>query len=108
MNENNLTVEHVLEQSLELNRIQAEVIKEKGKNQRLPLIMAIVAFASAVLIVGSLLFFFSQYEFYTETITVTQDTAAGGGNNIYQEGAYAQYHEALEAENGEANGNQAP
>lgn len=101
----NPTMEKVLEQSLELNKIQADLLKEKGKNQRLPIIMAIIAFVSAVIIVVSLLFFFSQYEFYTETVTVTQDTGDGTGNNVYQEGEQAQYHEASEVSNGETDSN---
>lgn len=106
MNENNLSTEKILEQSLELNKIQADLLKEKGKNQRLPIVMAIIAFASAVIIVVSLLFFFSQYEFYVETTEITQDTGTGTGNNVYQEGEQAQYHEASEVGDGETKSDQ--
>ena len=106
MNENNLSTEKILEQSLELNKIQADLLKDKNKNQRLPIIMAIIAFASAVIIVVSLLFFFAQYEFYAETTTITQDTGEGTGNNVYQEGEQAQYHEASEVGDGKTKSDQ--
>lgn len=38
--------------------------------------------------------FFSQYEFYYEETTINQDTAEGGGNNIYFPGEQATYNEA--------------
>lgn len=87
----------VLQESLELNRIQAELLKERSKDKRTPWIVcgAIVAAVaiSAVIIVGMLLNFFSQYEFYYEEITVTQDSADGGGNNVYFPGENATYNE---------------
>lgn len=105
MNENNLTAETVLEQSLELNKIQADMLKERGKSQRAPWIALILVSLIMAIVVISSFAFFSQYEFYTETTTIAQDTGEGVGNNVYQEGEQAQYHEASEVANGEANGN---
>lgn len=95
MNENEL-----LEKSLELNRIQAELLKDKSKSQRAPYICVICM----TVVIIALLFFFSQYEFYTEETTITQDTAEGGGNNVYMEGEQAQYHEAEDDVNSETDG----
>lgn len=91
MSENNMTTDKILEQSLELNKIQADLLKERGKNQRAPWIALIVVTAAMVAIIVSMLLFFNQYEFYTETITM--DTNEGAGNNVYFPGEQAQYHQ---------------
>lgn len=90
----NLTTEKVLEQSLELNKIQADLLKERGKNQRAPWIALIVVTAAMVAIIISMLLFFNSYEFYTETVTM--DTNEGAGNNVYFPGEQAQYHQSLD------------
>jgi len=91
LSENNLSTEKILEQSLELNKIQADLLKERGKNQRAPWIALVIVTAAMVAIVVSMLLFFNQYEFYTETITM--DTNEGAGNNVYFPGDQAQYHQ---------------
>jgi|GEM_PF-5365127 len=89
----NLTADRVLEQSLELNRIQADLLKEKSKSGRAPwIVCAIVALCFTVALCTSF-WFFSQYEFYTET-TVTQDTGEGVGNNVYFQNDGNTYNEA--------------
>ncbi len=50
-----------------------------------------------MVVVGAFLWYESQWEYEsttTTTTTVEQDTGTGEGNNIYQSGESAQYHEA--------------
>lgn len=91
MSENNLTPEQILEQSIELNRIQADMLREKQKTSRAPWIALIIVTTAMVAIIISMLLFFNQYEFYTETVTM--DTNEGTGNNVYFPGEQAQYHQ---------------
>lgn len=108
MSENNLTTDRVLEQSLELNKLTADMLAEKNKTQRLPWIICgiiIVAVSAAMCISNyvnaknyketnqQMLDFFNQYEFYVVEETITQDTGEGSGNNVYLPGDQAQYHQ---------------
>lgn len=90
----NPTSEQLLEQSIELNNIQADMLREKQKSSRVPWIaLVVVSFIMAAIVITSF-WFFSQYEFYTETTTVTQDTTDGGGNNNYFNADGTTYNEA--------------
>lgn len=87
----NPTSEQLLEQSIELNKIQADMLREKQKSSRAPWIaLVVVSFIMAAIVITSF-WFFSQYEFYTETVTM--DTNEGAGNNVYFPGEQAQYHQ---------------
>lgn len=79
-NENDM-IETTLEQSMELNRIQGDMLKERQKSSRAPwIVCAVVAICFTVALCSTFLFF-SQYEFAYEEVVM--DTNEGSGNNNY-------------------------
>lgn len=84
-----------------LNLLLAAVENDRNKrrsNTRLCVICATIAFIAVVGIGGLFLALASGLTITTETSesTITQDTGDGGGNNVYQSGESAQYHESGE------------
>lgn len=84
-----------------LNLLLAAVENDRSKRRsstRLCVICATIAFIVLLCITGLFAAFASGLTITTETSesTITQDTGDGGGNNVYQSGESAQYHESGE------------
>lgn len=84
----------------ELLQLQADMIKDRNKTNRLPwvicAIVVLVVCATFVSVHFRTLSFFSEYEFYSEEVTVNQDTNEGSGNNVYLPGENSKYFESGE------------
>lgn len=94
-------------------RIMNDVSAQYEKYFKQMLMVLIASIIANLLIVGAFLWYESQIETTTTTTTtVEQDTGTGSGNNVYQSGESAQYHEAQkdgvndgEAEDNNSNNN---
>lgn len=94
-------------------RIMNDVSAQYEKYFKQMLMVLIASIVANLLIVGAFLWYESQMETTTTTTTtVEQDTGTGSGNNVYQSGESAQYHEAQkdgvndgEAEDNNSNNN---
>lgn len=68
--------------------------KEHARKWFIGFIISNAIWAIVVLvIVLSLLWFESQFEYESTQTTISQDTGEGSGNNIYQSGEHATYNE---------------
>ena len=76
-------------------RIMNDVSSQYEKYFKRMWILLIASIVANLLIVGTFLWYESQWETTTTTTTtVEQDTGTGSGNNVYQSGESAQYHES--------------
>lgn len=76
-------------------RIVNDVSAQHEKYFKRMWMVLIASIVANLLIVGAFLWYESQMETTTTTTTtVEQDTGTGRGNNVYQSGESAQYHEA--------------
>lgn len=91
-----------LDQSLALNKITMKLLHDRAADCKRLWIALVVSILVNLALVGSFLWYESQWNYTTtETTTVTQDTGEGTGNNVYQAGENATYHqEASETETG--------
>jgi hypothetical protein len=80
-----------LDQSIGLNRILLTLIDGQKKTQKWLCILLVVSLLCNVAICTIFVAYESQFATTTETITITQDTGEGEGNNVYQSGSDAQY-----------------
>ena len=84
-----------LDQSMALNKITLNLLKDRSMDCKRLWVALMVSILVNLAIVGSFLWYESQWEYTTtdtET-TITQDTGEGNGNNVYQSGENATYHE---------------
>lgn len=76
-------------------RIMNDVSAQYEKYFKRMWAVLIASIIANLLIVGAFLWYESQWETTTTTTTtVEQDTGTGSGNNVYQSGESAQYHES--------------
>lgn len=80
-----------LDQSIGLNRILLTLIDSQKKVQKWLCILLVLSILCNVAICVIFVAYESQFVTTTETITITQDTGEGEGNNVYQSGENAQY-----------------
>lgn len=80
-----------LDQSLGLNRILLTLIDTQRRTHKWLCILLVISLLCNVAICCLFVEYESQFTTTTETITITQDTGEGDGNNIYQSGSDAQY-----------------
>ena len=80
-----------LDQSIGLNRILLTLIDGQKKTQKWICILLVISLLCNVAICMIFVAYESQFTTTTETITITQDTGEGKGNNVYQSGESAQY-----------------
>lgn len=80
-----------LDQSIGLNRILLTLIDGQKKTQKWLCILLVISLLCNVAICMIFVAYESQFTTTTETITITQDTGDGEGNNVYQSGENAQY-----------------
>lgn len=80
-----------LDQSIGLNRILLTLIDSQKKTQRWLCILLVISLLCNVAICTIFVAYESQFTTTMETITITQDTGEGEGNNVYQSGSDAQY-----------------
>ena len=80
-----------LDQSIGLNRILLTLIDGQKKTQKWLCILLVISLLCNVAICTIFVAYESQFATTTETITITQDTGEGEGNNVYQSGSDAQY-----------------
>lgn len=103
MDENlkDLREEGSLDESIALNRITMQLLKDRAADCKRLWIALIISILANLIICGAFLWYESQWE-RTETVTtVIQDTEDGGGNNVYQSGESATYNEGGDS-NGQA------
>lgn len=89
-------------------RIMNDVSSQYEKYFKRMWAVLIASIIANLLIVGAFLWYESQWETTTTTTTtVEQDTGTGSGNNVYQSGESAQYHESQKdgVNDGEAENN---
>lgn len=91
-----------LDQSIALNKITMKLLHDRAADCKRLWIALVISILVNLALVGSFLWYESQWEYTTtETTTVTQDTGEGTGNNVYQAGENATYHQgASETEAG--------
>lgn len=91
-----------LDQSIALNKITMKLIHDRAADCKRLWIALVISILVNLASVGGFLWYESQWEYTTtETTTVTQDTGEGTGNNVYQAGENATYHQgASETEAG--------
>ena len=80
-----------LDQSLGLNRILLTLIDNQRRTHKWLCILLIISLLCNVAICCIFVAYESQFTTTTETISITQDTGEGEGNNVYQSGSDAQY-----------------
>lgn len=82
-----------LDQSIALNRITLQLLKDRADDCRRLWIALIISILVNLVTISGVLWYESQWD-RTETVTtITQDTEDGGGNNVYQAGEKATYNE---------------
>ena len=86
--------EEALDESLALNRLAFRLLDDQSKNLKRVWIALIISILVNLITVGAFLWYESQWEYTTETTTITQDTGEGYGNNAYQSGEHAVYDES--------------
>lgn len=91
-----------LDQSIALNKITMKLLHDRAADCKRLWIALVISILVNLALVGDFLWYESQWEYTTtETTTVTQDTGEGTGNNVYQAGENATYHQgASETEAG--------
>lgn len=85
-----------LDQSIALNKITMKLLHDRAADCKRLWIALVISILVNLSIVGSFLWYESQWDYTTtttETTTVTQDTGEGTGNNVYQAGENATYHQ---------------
>lgn len=80
-----------LDQSLGLNRILLTLIDNQRRTYKWICILLVISLLCNIAICCIFVAYESQFTTTTETITITQDTGKGEGNNVYQSGSDAQY-----------------
>jgi flagellar basal body-associated protein FliL len=82
-------------ESTALNRITLDLLEQKKKENFRLWIIIFALIVVNLLEVGAFFWYESTMEVTetTTTTTVEQDTGEGEGNNVYQSGEQAQYHE---------------
>ena len=99
----------IIQDTVDKTRQTAEKTAERDHKVIKWLICALAfSIAINVVIAGGFLWYESQWETTTTTTTtVEQDTGTGSGNNVYQSGESAQYHESQKdgVNDGEAENN---
>lgn len=97
-----------LKQSLALNQIAKDLLRNSRRRELFLFIIVIVSILTNIAIASIFIHYESQFTTTTtETITVEQDTGDGVGNNIFQSGeraAYIQDYYEGESLDGEAEG----
>lgn len=83
--------EDALDQSLGLNRILFTLIESQRRAHKWLCILLVISLLCNVAICCIFVAYESQFTTTTETITITQDSGDGEGNNVYQSGSDAQY-----------------
>lgn len=96
--------EDALDQSLGLNRILLNLIDNQRKAHKWLCILLVISLLCNVAICCIFVAYESQFTTTTETITITQDTGKGEGNNVYQSGSDAQYIQGGSSEEVTADG----
>lgn len=102
------TEEEALDQSMAVNRIAMQLLKDRAQDCKRLWIALIVSILVNLCSIGSFLWYESQWEYETVTETTTytdvdQEANEPGSNNIYQSGENAVYNNsAPEVNNGEA------
>lgn len=86
--------EEALDESLALNRLAFRLLDDQSKNLKRVWIALIISILVNLITVGAFLWYESQWEYTTETTTITQDTDEGYGDNVYQSGEHAVYDES--------------
>ena len=95
--------EGALDQSIALNKITMKLLHDRAADCKRLWIALVISILVNLALVASFLWYESKWNYTTETTTVTQDTGEGTGNNIYQAGENATYHQETlqEGEGGE-------
>lgn len=84
--------QEALEQSLALNQIAKDLLRNSRRRELFLFIIVIVSILTNIVIASIFIHYESQFTTTTtETITVEQDTGESGGNNIFQSGERASY-----------------
>lgn len=92
-----------LEQSQALNNVLVDLLKQQKQQNKVIAIALILSLIFNFCIILSFVYYESQFDVTsTETLTVTQDTGEGSGNNVYQAGEHASYNQGGDM-NGETN-----
>lgn len=95
-----------LDQSIALNKITMKLLHDRAADCKRLWVALVISILVNLALVGGFLWYESQWEYTTtethsEVTTVTQDTGEGTGNNVYQAGENATYHQgASETEAG--------
>lgn len=85
-----------LDQSIALNKITMKLLHDRAADCKRLWIALVISILVNLSIVGSFLWYESQWDYTTtttKTTTVTQDTSEGTGNNVYQSGENATYQQ---------------
>lgn len=85
-----------LDQSIALNKITMKLLHDRAADCKRLWIALIISILVNLSIVGSFLWYESQWDYTTtttKTTMVTQDTGEGTGNNVYQSGENATYQQ---------------
>lgn len=85
-----------LDQSVALNHIAMELLKEKRSEATWIRLILILSILVNVALAAMFLGYEKHIQTVTTTTTVSQDTGEGTGNNIYQSGENATYTEGVE------------
>lgn len=100
--------EEALDQSMAVNRIAMQLLKDRAQDCKRLWIALIVSIFVNLCSIGGFLWYESQWEYETTTKTtnIVQDANELGSNNIYQSGENAVYNNsAPEVNSGETNNN---
>lgn len=110
MNENlkNLREEGSLDESIALNRITMQLLKDRAADCKRLWIALVISILVNLVLVGGFLWYESQWEKAETVTTITQDTGEGSGNNVYQSGESATYNEGGDKDGQADHSNQNP
>lgn len=80
-----------LDQSIALNKITMKLLHDRAADCKRLWIALVISILVNLALVGGFLWYESEWDYTTETTTITQDTGEGTGNNVYQAGENATY-----------------
>lgn len=82
-----------LDQSIALNKITMKLLHDRAEDCKRLWIALVISILVNLALVGGFLWYESEWDYTTETTTITQDTGEGTGNNVYQAGENATYNQ---------------
>lgn len=87
-----------LDQSIALNKITMKLLHDRAADCKRLWIALVISILVNLALVGGFLWYESEWDYTTETTTITQDTGEGTGNNVYQAGENATYKQEARGE----------